>query len=96
MEIQQFAEMTWRVIEKDRFADYQPTLCLPAQRHVTALAGIPAEEGANIRTISLNWAIKTADQDEEFLLAFKETEASFRIIRRNEGQFFEDVFPSSR
>jgi hypothetical protein len=93
MRLEDFAEITQRVIRKDGFDGFLPTLCLPEQKHITVLEGVPDEKQPEIRSISLEWARRKAGEQEEFLLAFREDEASFRIIRSFRGEICERVFP---
>ncbi len=93
MLLEDFAEITQRVIRKDGFDGFLPTLCLPEQKHITVLEGVPDEKQPEIRSISLEWARRKAGEQEEFLLALREDEASFRIIRSFRGEICERVFP---
>jgi hypothetical protein len=94
MEIAQFSEMTQNVIEGTPFEEYIPTLCLPEQNKVMALEGIPEEEESNLRQISLDWAVECANDEEEFLVAFRDGPEHFRIIRRFQGALSEALFPA--
>ena len=96
MEIVEFAEITYHVLEGTRFEDYIPTLCLPGQGAIHGLQGIPAEEEDNLREISLEWAVNSSDDKEEFLVAFRDGPAHFRIIRRFNGEIREALFPAVR
>lgn len=96
MEIPEFAEITYQVLKDTPIEVYIPTLCLPEQGMIQALQGIPAEEEANLREISLDWALKTADETEEFLVAFRDGPGHFRIIRRFEGEIREALFPARK
>jgi hypothetical protein len=96
MEIGEFAEITYRVLEGTRFEDYIPTLCLPGQDAIHGLQGIPPEEENNLREISIEWAINSTDEHEEFLVAFRDGPAHFRIVRRFEGETREALFPAVR
>jgi len=93
MHLEEFAEITQRVIRRDGFDGFLPTLCLPESRHVVVLEGFPDEKQPEIRSISLEWARDKAGGQDEFLLAFKEDEESFRIIRSFRGEISERVFP---
>lgn len=96
MKITDFADITYGVIEGTDFEDYIPSLCLPGKNKIKALQGIPKEEESNIREIALDWAINSADEAEEFLVAFREGPAHFRIIRRSDGAFEEGLFPAQK
>jgi len=93
MRLEDFAEITQRVIRKDGFDGFLPTLCLPERNHVAVLEGVPEEKRPEIRSISLAWARDQAAEQEEFLLALREDEASFRVIRSYKGEIYERVFP---
>ena len=96
MEINDFAEITQKVIEGTPFENYIPTLCLPARGQINALEGIPPEEEPNLREIALDWAVKSTDAEEEFLVAFRDGPSHFRIIRRFKGELREALFPAQR
>jgi hypothetical protein len=93
MRLEDFAETTQRVIRKDGFDGFLPTLCLPERDHIAVLEGVPEEKQPHIRSISLAWARDKATDQEEFLLAFREDDASFRVIRSYRGEISERVFP---
>jgi hypothetical protein len=98
MEIIDFANMTYGVLADTPFEDYIPTLCLPDPESlkIHALEGIPKEEEENMRTIVLDWAENTAKNGEEFLVAFRDGDAHFRVIRRFKGEIREALFPSKK
>ena len=96
MEVEAFAEITYRVLEETPLEKYIPTLCLPARGEIHALQGVPEEQEDNIREIALDWAVSTADQAEEFLVAFRDGERYFRIIRRAGGELREALFPGTK
>ena len=96
MEIADFAEMTYVVLQDTPIEDYIPTLCLPEKNTVHALQGIPAEEEKNLREISLDWALNATDEKEEFLVAFRDGPEHFRIIRRFNGELREALFPAKK
>lgn len=75
----QFATITYRVVAKAGLADFQPTACYPARREVKTLTGLPPDIDPEIAV--LEWAAQSASANEEFLVAFKTAENSFRIIR---------------
>ncbi|MCO5052544.1 MAG: hypothetical protein M9920_09590 [Verrucomicrobiae bacterium] len=93
MRLEDFAEITQRIIQKDGFDGFLPTLCLPERRHITVLEGVPDEKQPELRSISLAWAKDKATGEEEFLLAFREDSVSFRVIRSFRGELDERVFP---
>jgi len=93
MEIEAFAQITYRVLRSTPFAEYQPTLCLPKRKNILSLAGIPKDEESEIRSIALDWANEKAEPDEEFLLAYREDTQHFRIIRRLNGKYEEALYP---
>lgn len=92
MTIDDFAVMTKRIIAKEGFEGYLPTLCFPARRHLMVLEGIPEQKQSDTRRIAFEWALDAGQADEEFLLAFKEDADHFRIIRRNTGQYEDKLF----
>ncbi|GMV79068.1 MAG: hypothetical protein AMXMBFR7_02520 [Planctomycetota bacterium] len=92
MRLEDFAEITQRIIHKDGFAAFLPTLCLPEQKHISVLEGVPEEKQPEIRSIALAWARRHVGEQEEFLLAVREDGSSFRIIRCFCGEISERVF----
>ena len=91
-DIAAFAEITRRVISKDGFDGYLPTLCLPERKHITVLEGIPPEKLGCVREIAIEWAAKKAGPDGEFFLAYKEDAERFRIVHRFNGGTEERLF----
>jgi len=92
MSIDDFATITKRIIAKDGFEGYLPTLCFPGRRLITVLEGIPLEKESDMRRIAFEWALDEAQGDEEFLLVFKEDADHFRIVRRCTGQYADKLF----
>ena len=79
MTTDEFAAITQLVIARDRFDDFQPTACYPARRHMKTLAGLPADlepEGP-----VLEWAARSIELGEEFLVAFKIDPTHFTVVR---------------
>ncbi len=93
MEIQDFADVTYQVLRDTPLEKYIPTLCLPERGEIHALQGVPAKEEDRIRDHALSWAQSTARDGEEFLVAFRDGEKFFRIIRRADGELREALFP---
>jgi hypothetical protein len=96
MEIAAFAEITYRVLQDTPLEKYIPTLCLPERSQIRAMSGVPDEEEDRIREIALEWAVSTALEKEEFLVAFRDGDSYFRIIRRSDGELHEALFPGKK
>ena len=96
MEIQEFADVTYQVLQDTPLDQYIPTLCLPARGEIHALQGIPAQEEDRVRQHALNWAESTAREDEEYLVAFRDGDSFFRIIRRVDGSLREALYPGRK
>jgi hypothetical protein len=79
MGLDQFAEVTRRVIAKDGFEEFQPTACYPQRAVVRCLTGLPAD--IDPEEPVLEWAGKAAIDGEPFLVAFKIDDSRFRVIR---------------
>lgn len=92
LDMQGFAEITQRVIARDGFDRYLPTLCLPERQHLAVLEGVPEEKQSEIRTIAISWANKKANATEEYFLAYKQDSERFRIIHRHAEGVEEDAF----
>ena len=87
MTLDEFAEMTRCVIAQDGFANYFPTACYPLRRHLLVLEGFTTNLPPDDRV--LKWASASAQENEEFLVAFKVDAMHFKIIRRI-GPYSED------
>ena len=90
MTTKEFAVITRRVIAKEGFEEFQPTACYPERREVKSLAGLPAD--IDPKEPVLDWAFRGAVNDEEFLVAFKISDAHFRVIRRFDSAFQQDDY----
>ena len=94
LDITAFAEITRRVIARDGFDGYLPTLCLPAQKHISVLEGIPTEKLERVRDVAIAWAEKKASPDQEYFLAYKEDADRFRVVHRHSAGTEERLFPA--
>jgi len=94
MEIVEFAEVTYKVLEETPLEDHIPTAIFPGRDHIMALEGILEEEEKRLREITLDWALKAAKGGEEVLVVFRDGPGYFRVIRRFEGKLQEALFPS--
>lgn len=81
--IEQFIAMTHGIIEEDGFEDYLPTLLLPERKNVLVLEGVPGDE--DIESAAKGWAIRSANENEDFLLAFKVDANHFKVFARMGG-----------
>lgn len=96
MELAAFAEITFQVLKDTPLEKYMPTLCLPERSQILALQGVPASEEPRIREIALDWAQSTAKEEEEFLVAFRDGDGYFRVIRRSDGKLQEALYPGPK
>lgn len=87
MTIEDFIAMTRRIIAKDGFDDYLPTLVLPARRHISVLEGIPSK--VDVELAARRWAEREAKPDEDFFLAFKVDAGNFKVVVRSNGSVTE-------
>jgi hypothetical protein len=83
MTVDDFIAMTRRVIARDGFEGYLPTLVLPERRHVTVLEGMPSD--VDTEAASKRWATSLLEGDEDYFLAFKINAAQFKVIARIRG-----------
>lgn len=83
MTIDDFIAMTRRIIAKDGFDDYLPTLVIPDRREVTVLEGMPPDVDAE--AASRRWATSSVDRNEDYFLAFKIDPAQFKVVARLKG-----------
>ena len=91
--VDEFANITKKVIARDGFEGHLPTALYPGRKDVLALEGVP--EGADLEAIVMKWATKNAVGDEEFLVAFKVGPNKFKVIRRYKGAQEEKIFNAS-
>jgi hypothetical protein len=87
MTLNEFSEITKQVIARDGLENYHPTVCYPARREIKVLTGVPP--AVDLETAVLNWAAKSIQPNEEFLVAFRLDGTRFKIIRRV-GPYSED------
>jgi hypothetical protein len=90
MTIQEFADITNRVIARDGFGNYLPTAIFPERHHVAVLEGAPID--IDIELASCKWAKERAHGSEEYLVAFKIDRNHYKIIHRIHELFEEAVF----
>lgn len=83
MQIDEFAAITQRIIAKDGFEDFQPTVCFPEQRSVRVLTGLPCDQDQE--TSVLEWATGIGRSGEEFLVVFKCDASHFKVVRKVHG-----------
>ena len=84
MTIEEFAAVTPAVIAREGFADFLPTVCYPDRQDLRTLAGLPAD--IEPEPAVLKWALKNAEPDELFLIAFKTGPTVFTIVRQQRGK----------
>lgn len=89
--IHQFIAMTRRVIERDGFEKYQPTLLLPKRKDIRILEGVPPD--VDIEAAVTGWATRTVDAEEDFFMAFKTDADHFKVIARVGGELHEALCP---
>jgi hypothetical protein len=82
--IDQFIAMTRRIIAKDGFQDYLPTLLLPSRKDVRVLEGVPDDE--DLEKVVEGWAARIAGPEEDYLAAFKFDDAHFKVLARLNGK----------
>ncbi len=80
MTLDEFSEITYRVIANDGFEEYLPTVCYPVRREIKVLTDLPLDAGQE--KAILGWASESAGVNEEFLIAFKTDSNHFKVIRR--------------
>jgi hypothetical protein len=84
MTIEDFIAMTRRIVARDGFDGYLPTLVLPGRRHVAVLEGVPPE--VDVETAAKKWAAEKCEPGEDYFLAFKLDSAHFKVIARSDGR----------
>jgi hypothetical protein len=85
MSLDEFAEVTRRVIGRDGFDGFAPTGCVPERRLVCVLDGLPQD--VDVEEAARLWALEKANSTEEVLVAFRLGPERFKIIRRAAGCF---------
>ena len=86
----EFAKVTRAVIAKSGFDDYVPTACYPARREFICLVDLPP--GIDLAIVLPARAAKLAENNEEYLVAFKVDDHHFKVIRRIGPYSEDDVF----
>ena len=89
MTVDDFVDVTQRVIARDGFEDYIPALVLPQRSHVIVLEGIPS--GVNVDTAARAWAARESEDREDFFLSFKADRHHFKVVARLAGLYRECV-----
>jgi len=69
-------------------------LCLPEQSQIHALANVPPDQ--EVRTIAIDWAESVTSSEEEYLVAFRDGDGYFSVIRRASGELREALFPEKK
>lgn len=79
MTLDDFSEVTQRIIATQGFADFRPTACFPGRRELRVLSELPPGQDAEVS--AMDWARGLAKPDEEFLIAVKVSPVSFKVTR---------------
>jgi hypothetical protein len=87
--IDEFIAMTQRITQREGFEGYLPTLLLPAKKDVRVLEDVPPE--VDIEVAATKWAAMSVEPNEDFLLAFKINETSFKVVSRINGNNHENI-----
>ena len=88
--IETYAGITRRVIARNGFADFSPTVLYPRRKKILTLVGVPTD--VDIESVSLEWAVRNSEEQEEFLLAFKLNESEFAVIRSTAAARDKEIF----
>ena len=89
--IDRFVQMIQKIIREDGFANYLPTLLLPARKQVRVMEAPEDEQGQPIALS--DWVSEQVDEGEDFLVAMKVDEAHFMVMGRLDGQACERLCP---
>jgi len=87
MTLDEFSKTTQHIISNEGFDAYLPTACYPGRREIKVLTGLPSH--VDPEKAVFDWAAKSAQKNEEFLVAFKIDASHFKVIRCV-GPFIED------
>ena len=85
--IDNFIAMTRRIILRDGFEQYLPTIVLPALKDVRVLEGVPAE--ADMKAVIAEWVLKVAGPTQDFVAAYKAHKGHFFVFARVDGVMHE-------
>lgn len=91
MTLEEFAQLTKRVIENQGLTEFEPTACFPQRRDIQVLVGLPA--GADVESEVVRWAIAKSQPGEEFLVAFRVSEEAIKMTRFESGQSESQLIP---
>lgn len=87
--IDEFIEITYRVIAKDGFDEYIPTMLLPISKEVLVLEDVP--EYVNIDITVSKWIERKAKNGKDFIVAYKINNNHFKVIARINGNMEERI-----
>lgn len=98
MEIKEYAAFIDDTIDGGPFSSFLPSLLIEREKEVCVdvIGSVPEEGFSKLRTIVLQWAESVTGKGRDFLTAYKEDEAHFRVIRRQKGMFSEAEFPAKK
>ena len=84
MTLEEFSQLTKRVIESQGLTEFEPTACFPQRRDIQVLVDLPAD--ADVETEVVRWATARSQPGEEFLVAFRVSENAIKMTRFESGQ----------
>src|SRR5262245_26324378 len=87
--IDEFVAITHRVIARDGFDDYLPTLLLPATKEIFVLEDAPQD--SRLPDVARDWAEGHAGGISDFVFAYKIDSEHFVVVARVSGQVFEQT-----
>ena len=91
MTVDEFAELTLKVIAAEGFEDYAPTACFPERECIAVMQGVPADE--DVESFCVPWALNSLERpDEEVLVAFKTDAKHFKVVRHRGKESDSSVF----
>lgn len=79
MQLDDFANMTLQIIQRNGLDDYLPTACFWEQKKLLVLEEIPA--GMDTEVAARSWAQSIARPGESYFLAYRHSNTAFKVLQ---------------
>jgi hypothetical protein len=89
MQLDDFANMTLQIIQRNGLDDYLPTACFPVQKKLLVLEEIPA--GMETEVAARSWARSIAQPGESYFLAYRHSDTEFKVVHIAGEQVIERI-----
>ena len=79
MTLDDFANMTLKIVREQGLGDYLPTGCFLEQKKLLVLEAVPAS--MDTEAAARSWARSIAQPEECYFLAYRHSETSFKVVQ---------------